>query len=614
MPRKSGINSMDVETPQQKAQRIREDEEREAAERSMSVETPEEKAAKIREEETADRARVKGLPGASMEVNTQADEKERKQMNKNLTREDAIKKQVEGTKKFAPSIRAALDQARAKDEALMAVDPSQPRGGPAPANPLDMRGICSQVTSEDGWANIYLLRYQTPESLMSTYFTLIKKVYDSLNIKYFGGQAALIGLGYFYLRYDGKGGMSAEIFDTDSIEAAMTAFGGGKPTLDTTQFFEESRDNSQGFVELVKAIIYKSFLELFIQSNLRRDVPFECRIALDLYASRSYGQSLLFHKDEIGSISTQFFTLTYIIDGPDIIIKGPTIVTEKDMDQKASITPAVRNGSTVGIDNRIMYHATPGPEVSILTESPLSWTQTPLRKQQETPQFVLKNVKVAADSDWTGPYADPEERRRRIEKLQSDTATTQRSFIRTWYITDFRNDRETRSVPIPELELRMSYMEELISHIEANTCFVNSQRVMSANEFIERNQGKLSLGGAETVNETLLKPLQYDTPSAEKKGPSSFNKDTIAKESKPMISNIIDSAEFRELLTSTDNFILGTIVKGDGKGAALPNGGKKAPRSKKKTMKRTKRSKTRRRIIRRKQKTQIRTKRTKTRR
>jgi hypothetical protein len=584
----------------------------------MDIETPEETAERKREEDAAERARVERLSPARMEYDTPAEVRERELMNKNLTREDAIKKQVEGTKKIVGETSKAWEQARKEREdaeALMAIDPMRSRGGPAPANPLDMRGICSQVTSEDGWANIYLLRYQTPESLMRIYFTLIKKVYDSLNIKYFGGQAALIGLGYFYLRYDGKGGMSAEIFDTDSIGSAMTAFGGGKPTLTTTQFFEESRDNPQGFVKLVKAIIYKSFLELFIQSNLRRDVPFECRIALDLYASRSYGQSLLFHKDEIDSISTQFFTLTYIIDGPDIIIKGPTIVTEKDMGQKASITPAVRNGSTVGIDNRIMYHATPGPGVSILTESPLSWTQTPLRRQQETPQFVLKNVKVASDSDWTGPYADPEERRGRIEKLQSDTANTPRSFIRTWYITDFRNDRETRSVSIPELELSMSYIEELISDIETNTCFVNAHRVMSADEFIERNQGKLSLGGAETVNEPLLKPLQYDTPLAEKKGPSSFNKDTIAKESKPIISNIIGSAEFRELLTSTDNFILGTIVKD--KSVALPMGGKQVARSKKgkkKTMKRVKRSSTQRRMVRRKQKTRIRARHTKTRR
>jgi len=38
---------------------------------------------------------------------------------------------------------------------------------PAPENPTDMRDICVRHLTEDGWAHIYLLRYQTPPDLMA---------------------------------------------------------------------------------------------------------------------------------------------------------------------------------------------------------------------------------------------------------------------------------------------------------------------------------------------------------------------------------------------------------------------------------------------------------------
>lgn len=610
MPRKPG-RPMDVETPQQTAQRKREDEEREAVERSMSVETPEE-AAERKREEAEERARVERLPGARMEVNTQADEKEREQMNKELKRENAIKKQVDGTEKFVEEANKAwapVREERERAENAMKVEPNPSMGPPPPGEPLDMRGICAQVITSGGWADIYLLRYQTPETLMTTFFNLIKEVYDRLNTTYFNGIAQLIGLGYFHLRYDGKKGMSVEIYDDETIQSAIKSIP-NKPTLSMEQFFQAAND-LPAFVDLVKALIFKAFLELFVQSNLRRDVSFDYIVGLDLYAYRNPVQSLLFHKDATPSILTQFFTLTYIIKDPSIIMKGPTIVTDENMTRKASLTMAVKNGSTVGVDNRIVLHATPDSEVSIpTTESERLWRERLILPTIEASQFVLKTVRAESDYERSDLAADLEVRKRQIAKIEGDTLNTQRSFLRTWYITSFPNDPGARAQPINGLALSWDYMESLMSDIEAKTCFVN-RRVMPAHEFIESKLAKrMSLsGGAETIVETSPKPLQYDEPLYKKNdGPVTSNEET---ENKPSVADVFYSPEFRELLTSTDNFILGAVIKD----AALPMGGKQVSRSKKgknKTMKRGKRSRTRRRIG--GKKTYKKTKRTKTRR
>jgi hypothetical protein len=599
MPRKSGINPMDVETPEEAAERKRE----EAEERKWR-------------EDKVERERVNRLPGASrdaepMVFDTQQEVEQRERMNAKSAAEMASLKAFE---KIAPSIREKLNRYEEElknAEVPMNIDPG-PLVGKAPGNPFDTGGICSQVILGNGWANVYLLRYQTPEVLMATLNRLTPPVYKVLNEMHFESSAQLIGLGYFFLRYNGAGRMSAEIFDTDTIPSAMASFGGGKPALTTRQFFEASTGVAD-FSNLVNALVYKSFLELFIQSNLRPNEPFECRVGLDLYAARSPQQALLFHKDDTHSISTQFATLTYMIKDHSVIIKGPTFVATKDNPVKASFTPAVRHGITVGFNNTIFDHSSPGPEISIPTGAQRIWKTSAVRYQRETPQFMLSDLRNSAD--YTGPElaADPAARQEQIAKVQSDTATTQRSFLRAWYITSFPRDPEARAVPINGLVLSWDYMAALISDVKTNTCFVNVSPIMSADDVI-RSQRNMTLGGAETVVKPLPETLKYDPSLIGKNGPRIPEQDTIAKESKPIIANIIDSAEFRKLLASTDNFILGAVVKD----AALPKGGlKRASRSKKgkkRTMKRVKRSSTRRRMVRRKQKTQIRTKRTKTRR
>jgi hypothetical protein len=492
-----------------------------------------------------------------------------------------------------------------------------------PTNPLDMRGLCVKVDSQpDGWAHIYLLRYQTPAMLMETLNRLTFQVYKALNDKYFGNATnGLIGLGYFYLSYDGKGvrdgKLSAKIYDTDSIGNATESMGTGKPTI-TTLTFQNATANVPGFTELVNAVIYKAFLELFIQSNLRDNVPFEYRVGIDIYANRNKAQANFFHKDATPSIPTKFFTLTYIISkDPNIVIKGPTIVTAKDKPMRASVTPAVRHGTTVGIDNTLVLHATPDESVFIPTRRPRDWRLAEIPYQRETTQFMLSDTRNSAD--YSGPELapDPAARERQIEKIQFDTRETDRAFIRTWYITDFPYDPEAHTVGISGLTLRMDYMAALITEISASTCIVDTGITMPGPKFIARPEVKrMSLGGAETVEETLAKPLQYEEPLVKKEGDliTSSEESIAAPENEPNIASVFDLPKFRELLASTDNFILGDVVKG----VALPKGGlKRASRSKRgkrKTIKRSKRAKTRRRMGGRKQKTRIRIKHTKTKR
>jgi len=482
-----------------------------------------------------------------------------------------------------------------------------------PTNPLDMRGLCTRYTATDGVAHIYLLRYQTPAKLMKIITNLTLPIYAELNNRLGNPSLGLIGLGYFRLNYDGKGNMSAAVYNTGSIRNVIDSIGEGKPTLTTEQFLDAGNILDENgvpiFVNLVHALVYKAFLELFIQSNMRYDVPVECIISLDLYASRNPGQALLFHRDATSAFPTKFFTLTYIIDDPNIIVKGPTIVTAEELPDRSALIPAVRHGTTVGIDNTAVLHATPDPYVTIAAPGVAMEMRAliPPQNLAESAQFRLKTSRDSAD--YVGEELAPQriEREQQVAAIQQATSGTQRSFIRIWYnITGFPEDPNPTSTPI-QLTLNINDVGELVHNILDNTCFIETGTIIPPEIHIgSRLMQRVSLGGAEMETPGVLKPLQYD-PVIEKKAKTASEQASI--------SDIIDSLEFQKLAGSTDNFILGNIVKD--KSVALPMGGKQVARSKKgkkKTMKRVKRPSTQRRMVRRKQKTRIRARHTKTRR
>jgi hypothetical protein len=126
---------------------------------------------------------------------------------------------------------------------------------------------------------------------------------------------------------------------------------------------------------------------------------------------------------------------------------------------------------------------------------------------------------------------------------------------------------------------------------------------------------RISLGGrAETVdNYAQRTPLLEYKPLIGKE-----TQNASEQKSKPSIGDIFASPEFQKLAASTNNFILGAVVKD--KDTVLPMGGKQAlyPKKGKKrakyTSKRGKRSKTTRRMGGRKKKTYRKSKHTKKRR
>ena len=467
-----------------------------------------------------------------------------------------------------------------------------------PTNPLDMRGLCSRYTAIDGAAHIYLLRYQTPAELMSIITSLIDPVYAALNGAYFGNTTnGLIGLGYFRLSYDGHGNMSADVYNTGSIPNVVASLGTGKPTLTTDQFLEAGNmKNDSGipiFVNLVHALVYKAFLELFIQSNLRYEVPFSCVISLDLYASRNPGQALLFHKDATTAFPTKFFTLTYVIGNPDIVVKGPTIVTAEDLPDRSAVTPAVRHGTTVGIDNGAVLHATPDPYVAVAMPGVAMEMHSAIH-QDNIASYGLFKLKTKRDSShYEGAELAPERvgRQEQVARIEHATGGTQRSFIRTWYnVEGFPQDPNPTTRPVP-LTLTIQAVTDLVNNIFNNTCFIEtgtneSPEVHLSNPEMQR----ISLGGAET-------PVNYAqrTPPLEQYKPviGKELQNTSEQKSKPSIGSILASPEFKKLVASTDNFILRAVVKE--KDAAPAMGGKYVSRSKKdkkRTLKRGKRSRT----------------------
>jgi hypothetical protein len=501
-------------------------------------------------------------------------------------------------------------------------DPEDPQ---LPTNPRDMRNLCTRYTAAAGEAHIYLLRYQTPAFIMSVIDELTVPVYEFLIKKFFGnvGQE-LIRLGYFRLIYDGRRNMTVFLFDTNTIQNTMKEMVGlGVPTLTSDQFHVAIHrilgqlpalgQQKNQFARLVDALIYKAFLELFIQSNLRLDVAFSFTISLDIYANRVSGRALAFHKDATPNFPTRFFTLTYVIpSNANAILKGPTIVTDEDLAARTAVTPAVRHGTTVGIDNTAVLHATPNTTVMMAMPG-----NTEGHMLTPVPNNNFNLIHRRNDADYQGTMTpDSDTRKAEASEIETDTRDTQRSFIRTWYnIGGFPSDPGATDVHIP---LTPDYQEvvDLVQEIRNNTCFIETGTIISPDAVLrDQRMQRISLGGrAETVGNYAQKTPLLEYKPLIGKEPQNASE----QKSKPSIGDVLASPEFQKLAASTNNFILGAVVKD--KDSVLPMGGKQSSWSKKgkkravHTSKRGKRSRTTRRMGGRKKKTYRKSKHTKKRR
>lgn len=456
--------------------------------------------------------------------------------------------------------------------------------GQNPGNPLDMYGICSKYTDNYGKAHIYLLRYQTPEEIMTRITELFEPIYRGLNVTYFNSANEVIRLGYFRLKYY-SGNILVEVCDTASILRVLESMP-NILTLTTDNFLHQLQ-NSHHFSDLVSHLLDKAFLELFIQSNFNLDSQFSSVISLDLYPYRDTSQTtMMFHEDATDAFPTKFFTLTYVIT-PGIVIKGPTIVTAQQIDVRSAITPAVTHGTTVGIDNTAVLHATPDQHVHIAMPGEVidKFLQIPEGQGSMFTQRIFRNSNAYEGNELE---EDSDGRERQVHMIEEATRVTPRSFIRIWYNVGenpFPKDptpsyRTLISGPITHLIVNMNH------EISNNICKIEIKDIEPPEEILS-GLGNMSLGGAETGTQTKRPPEQYKHV---------IEKDiqkTSKQKTKP---SILASPEFKKLVSSTDNFILRAVVKE--KDVALPMGGKQASWSKKgkkramRTLKRGKRSRT----------------------
>ena len=476
-----------------------------------------------------------------------------------------------------------------------------------PTNPRDMHDLCTRfVSRDDGMAHIYLLRYQTPEVLMSNIVRLINPVYNSLQNSFNLGNMGLVGLGYFQLSYTLDPTTSIPIFralicDSASIPNTIASLEGGKPTLTSTQFLAAFNDVSHegiNFNQLVQTLIQKAFLESFIQSNFRVEVNFNIVISLDLYSNRQRGSNMIFHKDATPAFPTKFFTLTYVINGdPDTIMKGPTIVADNNggkfrdlYDVRSAVTVAVRNGTTVGIDNTAVLHATPDDDVTMAMPDQIDPEERfiPIPPQTEPNLDFLMRRRIA-NSEYFGPELadDFDNRELQVANIRRATAAPTRSFLRAWYNSagnPFPHDQAPTFQLImdsngPNMMNTIQFMRDIILEVR-NTLFMDDIPLLPSEVVLgDSDFQKISLGGD--------KGRDVQKISEQK--------------SKPSIGDVFASPKFQEKLNSTYDFVLGAGVKG--KDATLLMGGKKSSWCKKRSMKCRKRSRTRRRMGGRKQKT-----------
>ena len=426
---------------------------------------------------------------------------------------------------------------------------------PAPENPTDMRDICVRHLTEDGWAHIYLLRYQTPPDLMAEITDNGRPARDYLVAQGFIPQhETLFRFGYFRLSYTPENGISCHLYNITTIPQTINSV--GIRTLDQQQFHAAGANNGN-FNTLVNALILKAFVELFIQRNYNIEVGFQAVIALDLFLERGQGAQLGFHKDATNAFPTKFFTLTYLsIDqAATAIMKGPTIVTGSDMPTRNAITPAVRHGTNVGVDNRLAVHASPDYQVYVampggqqqITDTPIpAGTPTQGNPIPFHGPFTMRQTRT--DGHYAGDWAPHlfGNRHTLVNQITAYNAATARTFFRTWYNIE----------PIP-------FAGDL---------------------------------GADAPDEI---PLRFDIDIVlELLQPISVTMHTITSQGGPVTEpdDVIGHADIQRMSLG---------------------GGKQSSRSKKgkkRTLKRSKRSRTNRRMGCRKKKTRIRTKRTKTKR
>jgi len=212
----------------------------------------------------------------------------------------------------------------------------------------ELPGICVGLEAlVGGDFDLFLLRYQTPTFIMNVIEREIERIMldpylrDIISLK-------LYRIGYFKLN-----------FDRQILELSVTRYVG---TALRINMLHPERENkifkymTKKYRQLLKHLFLKAFFEIIIRKGYK---SFDEVISIDLYFNRSATQ-IIYHldEDEQSGQLVNFFTLTYILP-EGALIAGPSIVSRQNLAVRTSINVVLMNGTTIGIDNRIMLHSTP---------------------------------------------------------------------------------------------------------------------------------------------------------------------------------------------------------------------------------------------------------------
>jgi hypothetical protein len=249
------------------------------------------------------------------------------------------------------------------------------------------------LQKESGILDIYVSRKQTPAFIMHDItfntFTNALRTYSS---------SKLVSFGVLCLTYDTH---KIDIYTCNKHSATM-------PFADIHDVI--SNPEMQNFIVAI-------FKKIFLDSLLRRqnDDPFKQYFTIDLY-NRSKGQTG-FHQDSFPDLHIDYFTLTYVINDPSKTFKGPTIISHTETSSKKQCNLVVGHGTTIGLDNRVLYHSTPEPHIN----------------QDETntyiPYFKYFNDKKITIREQDHSRFNPS----LLTVVAENTAQIDRCFFRSWY-------------------------------------------------------------------------------------------------------------------------------------------------------------------------------------
>ena len=262
--------------------------------------------------------------------------------------------------------------------------------------------------------DIYLLRYNIND-INEHFLNFIKNNYEDIfnTIKsnlFPNVSVEVIRLGYFYL--ENRNISYVNINDLSPV-----------PIIPYDYFIYFCRNTIIN--QFVIYVLEKAYFEMLLRKKN------STYFSVDLYYDRAATRANEFHLDSTPEMPVDFFTLTYLLPNDTTIMKGLTIISKNARTQyKYSLSPAIKNGTTLGIDNDIIYHSTPS---TIIAD-----TNTGLIIE---PYHLPNTENTYLHIRQQNPYID----------TNIDT-TQKRSFIRNWYYKNNLSENYNLRIPFHSIE------------------------------------------------------------------------------------------------------------------------------------------------------------------